>query len=312
MYSYVTQNGNDAQYLSHLLATSESDVSSLPTNISPGSTCFIEETGATFMLSNSHYWFKVINNNSGSSSSSEDTSAFHLKGTISSIDNLPESGQKSGDVFIVGPLDDGSYEEWYWSMNNAWELMGKSLPDLSVFVSTEELYAGLNGTGTVEEPAEDTILAQINEKINEGITDLSFERVNAQGNEDNNQDYISIFSGNEKIGEFFSSSEKLLADVSFVADELVSYFTDLDIEPETYDGVAWNSSVMPIADMTAENGPYLVLITANAGDGNNFPQGHAHVKNMKTTLSNYATAAALENLANTVESLEENDELEII
>lgn len=311
MYSYVTQNGNDAQYLSHLLATSESDVSSLPTNISPGSTCFIEETGATFMLSNSHYWFKVISSGSGGGSG-EDVSAFHLRGTIPSTDNLPVSGQEVGDVYVVGPLDDGSYEEWYWSMNRAWELMGKSLPDLSVFVSTEELYAGLNGAGTVEEPADGTILAQINEKIEESITDLHFGRIDDQGNEDNTLDYISIFSGDDKIGEFFSSSEKLLADVSFVADELVSYFTDLDIEPETYDGRPWNSSVMPIADMTAENGPYLVLITANAGDGDNFPQGHAHVKNMKTTLSNYATAAALDNLASTVESLEENDELEII
>ena len=67
MFSYISQNGNDAQYLSSLLADSENDVQNLPTNISPGSTCFIEETGATFMLSNSHYWFKVTNGQRGKS-----------------------------------------------------------------------------------------------------------------------------------------------------------------------------------------------------------------------------------------------------
>lgn len=309
MFSYITQNGNDAQYLSSLLADSETDIQNLPTNISPGSTCFIEETGATFMLSNAHYWFKVT---SGSSSSSDDKSrnnTFQLKGTITSMDELPTINNLVGDTYIIGPDENGAYDEYYWSLNSQWELMGHTTPDidLSNYIDIETFYAGMDNIGTIEEPAENTIMATINQNIEDKITGLQFKRLDKDGNEDNNSNSVSIISNDEVIGEFFSSSEKLLADVSFVSSELVSYFTTLGVEPETYNSKPWTAEEYPIADMTEENGPYLVLVTISADD-TDFSTGHMHVKTLKGVFDNYLETSGVTEV---VKKVQEESEIEI-
>lgn len=38
---------------------------------------------------------------------------FSLKGNLSSVDELPASGNSSGDIYLVGPKTDGSYDEYY-------------------------------------------------------------------------------------------------------------------------------------------------------------------------------------------------------
>ena len=115
---------------------------------------------------------------------------------------------------------------------------------------------------------------------------LEFKRLNEEGNEDNTIDSISIVIDGNVVNKFFSSHDRIQANVSFIASEVKTFFEDAGITPDTYDGSTWTEEIMSIANMTAENGPYLVFITNNAEDA----AIHAHVKSMKNALSNYATA----------------------
>ena len=38
---------------------------------------------------------------------------FTLQGTLLSENDLPMSGNKSGDLYLVGPMSDGSFDEYY-------------------------------------------------------------------------------------------------------------------------------------------------------------------------------------------------------
>ena len=115
---------------------------------------------------------------------------------------------------------------------------------------------------------------------------LEFKRLNEEGNEDNTIDSVSVVVNGNVINKFFSSHDRIQANVSFIASEVKTFFEDAGITPDTYDGSTWTEEIMSIANMTAENGPYLVFITNNAEDA----AIHAHVKSMKNALSNYATA----------------------
>ena len=42
-------------------------------------------------------------------------SVFNLRGTVASVNQLPQSGNKTGDVYLVGPQTDDSYDEYYYS-----------------------------------------------------------------------------------------------------------------------------------------------------------------------------------------------------
>lgn len=86
---------------------------------------------------------------------------FTLKGNVASIDNLPQSGNNPGDIYLVGPKSDDSYDEYYWTSNNTWEIMGATI-NFEGIINEEILYAGEEGTGTIENPAEDTILYVVN------------------------------------------------------------------------------------------------------------------------------------------------------
>lgn len=66
--------------------------------------------------------------------SKTNTDSFKIKGSVSSIDNLPSSGNSNGDMYIVGPNVDGSYNEYYWLENaNKWELLGGTATNANVF-----------------------------------------------------------------------------------------------------------------------------------------------------------------------------------
>lgn len=133
---------------------------------------------------------------------------------------------------------------------------------------------------------------------------LEFKRIDDQGNENNNLDSISVLVDGKVIDSFYSSHETVRGDVSFFAEDLVSYFQDLTIAPATYDGNVWNEEDYPISDMGPDNGPYLVLITQNAAG-----QQLHHVKTMKGAFKNYTTQKDLENLR---AEIEKSNELEII
>lgn len=96
---------------------------------------------------------------------------FILKGTVSSYEDLPLIDNKNGDMYLVGPKKDGSYDEFYWSSNERWEAMGSTGIDYGGYVTTESLYAGENDLGTPENPAEGTILAKLNDDLKKYVDD---------------------------------------------------------------------------------------------------------------------------------------------
>ena len=38
---------------------------------------------------------------------------FSLKGNVASTSQLPSTGNKAGDIYLVGPNQQGSYDEYY-------------------------------------------------------------------------------------------------------------------------------------------------------------------------------------------------------
>lgn len=103
---------------------------------------------------------------------------FEIKGNKDSYYDLPEDGNKNGDVWLVGPKLDGSYDEYYWSSNDQWELMGSTIPDMSPYITDVQLYMGNDYSGTVENPAEGTIIYTIYQMMVEQgyITEIEAER----------------------------------------------------------------------------------------------------------------------------------------
>lgn len=91
---------------------------------------------------------------------------FRIKGKVPSFSDLPAEGNQQGDVYLVGPKIDDSYDEYYWTSDETWDFIGSTGPDTSGFLTDIGFYAGDNYTGTLQNPAQGTILATIYEILN--------------------------------------------------------------------------------------------------------------------------------------------------
>ena len=87
---------------------------------------------------------------------------FTLKGSKTDKASLPADGNETGDIYIVGTA--APFDEYYWD-GSKWELMGTTATDISGCVTKEALYEGADGTGTVANPADGTIIKTIYDKI---------------------------------------------------------------------------------------------------------------------------------------------------
>lgn len=87
---------------------------------------------------------------------------FTLKGSKTTIGELPTTDNKQGDIYIVGTS--APFDEYYWD-GTQWELMGTTATDISGVVTKEALYEGADGTGTVVAPADGSIIKSIYDKI---------------------------------------------------------------------------------------------------------------------------------------------------
>jgi hypothetical protein len=62
----------------------------------------------------------------------EDNSMLDIKGRVDSVEDLPATGNKKGDVYSVGPEDQLNKPEYYWD-GDSWEYLGQ-LVDLSGYL----------------------------------------------------------------------------------------------------------------------------------------------------------------------------------
>lgn len=96
---------------------------------------------------------------------------FSLKGKKASVSDLPKTDNKVGDMYLVGPQEDGSYDEYYWTTDNQWEAIGSTIPSLDNYITNATLYEGENGTGTITDPAPGTIMYEVNSQKTIVISD---------------------------------------------------------------------------------------------------------------------------------------------
>lgn len=56
MFSYINQSGQVQYNIVELVIDTAADILTLPTNVAPGSTCFVIEESTAYMLNNQHEW----------------------------------------------------------------------------------------------------------------------------------------------------------------------------------------------------------------------------------------------------------------
>jgi len=266
--------------------------------------------------------------------------AFELKGMVNSFSDLPQSGNANGDIYLVGPNPEGVYEQYVWlESENSWKSMGTSSAGTQNGITEEELYKGEDGTGTVEAPAPNTIMAIVNSQnekifdskvdkiegkglssndytnedkqkldsiVESAITSLSFKRLDELNQENGSSDEIVVFANDKEVDRFISFHETFDAKSSFVSKELVSFFENF--KPTTYNNMEWEESKYPINEMTDENGPYLVLITKDLNNNNSY-----HIKNLHGLFDEkYTKNEDLSELQTQVDTIIADSQLEII
>ena len=133
---------------------------------------------------------------------------FMLKGNVSSYDQLPTFGNSSGDIYLVGPMEDGSFDEYYWRNPGVWELMGSTSKNISGYISEKTLYRGEDGTGTPENPTEGTILAIVNSQNRDSFL-----------TKDNTEEYIPTNDYNPATKKYVDDKDK--NNVKYTADDNV-------------------------------------------------------------------------------------------
>lgn len=265
-------------------------------------------------------------------------SAFEFKGVLTNVSDLPQSGNTNGDIYLVGPNSEGSYEQYVWLENeNSWKSIGStSSGNAGNYITEEELYKGLDGTGTIDAPAADTIMAILNsntlelledkvdkvdgkglssndytnedkEKLNniadQAIISLDFKRLDKLNQENSNSDEIVVFANDKEIDRFNSFHSNFDVKKSFIKKEVASYFTDGKV-PTSYEGEEWDAEKAPIEEMIEANGPYLVLIERDIEENEYY-----HIKNMKESIPNVQQVSDLQTQ---VDDIIENSQLEII
>lgn len=72
----------------------------------------------------------------------EDNSMLDFKGRVDSVDDLPSTGNKKGDVYSVGPESQLNRPEYFWT-GTSWEYFGQ-IVDLSGYATLQEVQTAIN------------------------------------------------------------------------------------------------------------------------------------------------------------------------
>ena len=73
---------------------------------------------------------------------------FTIRGEVTNVNLCPMSGNKAGDVYLVGPKADHSYDEYYWNTQESqWDFLGST--DKYVLPEASTTLGGVKTTSTV-------------------------------------------------------------------------------------------------------------------------------------------------------------------
>ena len=64
-------------------------------------------------------------------------SVYSLKGRVDTVSDLPATGNKTGDVYMVGAVESLQKDEYYWT-GTAWEFFGRTI-DMSAYYTKSEI-----------------------------------------------------------------------------------------------------------------------------------------------------------------------------
>lgn len=76
----------------------------------------------------------------------EDNSMLDFKGRVDSVEDLPSTGNKKGDVYSVGPESQFNRPEYFWT-GTSWEYIGQ-IVDLSGYATLQEVQTAINAAVT--------------------------------------------------------------------------------------------------------------------------------------------------------------------
>lgn len=76
----------------------------------------------------------------------EDNSMLDFKGRVDSVNDLPSTGNKKGDVYSVGPESQLNRPEYFWT-GTSWEYFGQ-IVDLSGYATLQEVSTAINAAVT--------------------------------------------------------------------------------------------------------------------------------------------------------------------
>lgn len=71
------------------------------------------------------------------------SSVYSLKGRVDTVNDLPATGNKTGDVYMVGTVESLQKDEYYWT-GTAWEFFGRTI-DMSAYYTKSEVDNLLGG-----------------------------------------------------------------------------------------------------------------------------------------------------------------------
>lgn len=140
---------------------------------------------------------------------------FHLVGVVNTKDDLPDTGNKIGDVYIV--TEDGAEYVWVKDSSNQeyWEKFGVAI-DLTGYLKTEDLKQG-TGTSTTAPMSQDaTSKALAAQKVSRTIGTLDYDPVTP----DSDQSVTVTVAGYILSVEVYDDKkhEKVLCDLTYSAD----------------------------------------------------------------------------------------------
>ena len=96
-----------------------------------------------------------------------------IKGRVDTKDLLPDAETaKPGNVYLVGAADAVECEEYLYTEDGKWEFVGVTSPSLEGYVTETSLFKGADGNGTMDAPAEGTIMYSVVTETDTNTADI--------------------------------------------------------------------------------------------------------------------------------------------
>ena len=133
---------------------------------------------------------------------------FIIKGRVDSVDALPNTDNKSGDVYLVGTQDADNFAEYYWT-GTLWDFMGQTTEiDLSNYYTKDVTYS--------KTEVDNQLAAKVDKVEGKGLSteDFTTELKNRLNSLKNYDDTALTARVAAIEGDYIKSTDKLILNCS--------------------------------------------------------------------------------------------------